>query len=78
MMNADSSRHEFREQLDLRQVPIDFIKSLDLLLDELLDQALGITVSEVNLRVKLLRVLNRASSTKREHDCWQKIHLLHG
>ena len=77
-MNADSSRHEFREQLDLRQVPIDFIKSLDLLLDELLDQALGITVGEVNLRIELLCILDCASSAKGENDCWQKIHLLHG
>ena len=77
-MYADSSRHEFREKLDLRQVPIDLIESLDLLLDELLDQALGVAVGEVNLRVKLLRVLDCASSAEGEHDRWQKIHLLHG
>ena len=78
MMYTDASRHEFREKLDLRQVPIDLIESLDLLLDELLDQALGVAVGEVNLRVELLRVLDCASSAEGEHDRWQKIHLLHG
>ena len=77
-MYADSSRHEFREKLDLRQVPIDLIESLDFLLDELLDQSLGVAVGEVNLRVKLLRILDCASSAEGEHNCWQKIHLLHG
>ena len=70
MMYTDASRHQFREKLDLRQVPIDLIESLDLLLDELLDQALGVPVGEINLRVKLFRILDCASSAEGEHDRW--------
>ena len=51
MMNADTSRHELGQELDLWEVSVDFIQSLYFLLDELLDQALRVAVCEVDLGV---------------------------
>ena len=51
MMNADTPNEKLGDSLDLREISIDFIKSLQLLLDELLDQSLRIAVCEVYGRI---------------------------
>jgi len=62
--------------LDLRQISIDFIETLELLLDELFNQALSIAISEVNRWVKLFSILESTSPAKSEDNGWQEIHLL--
>ena len=51
MMDANTPNEKFGHGLDLWEVPINFIKSLQLLLDELLYQALSIAVCEVYGRI---------------------------
>ena len=51
MVNADTSRHELGQELDLWKVSVDFIQSLYFLLDELLDKALRVAICEVYLWV---------------------------
>lgn len=72
-MDADTSHHKPSEQFDLRQVSVDLIKSLDLLLDKLFDQALRVAIREVNLWVKILGVLGCTSATERENNTWKQV-----
>ena len=69
-MDTDTSNEKFSDSLDLRQVSVNFIKSLKLLLDELLYQSLCITICKVSSRIKLLRILNRARALENEHNTW--------
>lgn len=75
-MDADSSWHQLSHRLDLRQISIDFIETLELLLDELFNQAFSIAISEVNRWVKLFSILESTSPAKSEDNGWQEIHLL--
>ena len=70
MMNADSPNEKLGDSLDLREISIDFIKSLQLLLDELLYQSLGIAVCEVYGRIKLLCIFNCTSTTESKYNAW--------
>ena len=76
-MDSNAARHKFGHHLNLGKVPINLIKSLKLLLDELLDQTLCVPVGEVDLRVELVSILESAGSAECEYDRGQQIHLLH-
>ena len=51
MVNADTSRHELGQELDLWKVSVDLVQPLYFLLDELLDQALRVAICKVDLGV---------------------------
>ena len=68
MMDADASNHKLGQKLDLRQVSVHFIKALNLLLDEFLDDTFCISISEINLGIKVFSILGGAGSAECEDN----------
>ena len=72
MVNADTSRHELGQELDLWKVSVDLVQPLYFLLDELLDEPLGVAVSKVCRLVKLFSILDCPCSAECKHYARQK------
>ena len=70
MMNADTPNEKLGDSLDLWEVSINFIESLQLLLDELLYQALSIAVCEVYGWIKLLCIFNCTCTAESKYNAW--------
>lgn len=75
-MNTNAPHEEPSDLLDLGQVTVNFIESLQLLFDELPDQAFGVAVSVVNTLVEALCELEGASTGEGEYDTGEKFHFL--
>jgi hypothetical protein len=75
-VNTDASDQKFGYLLNLGKVAVDFIKTLQLLLDKLPDKSFRISVCEVHRWVEPLSEVKSTLSRKCENNTWQKFHLL--
>jgi hypothetical protein len=76
MVNSNAPDKQGRNSLDLRQVSVHFVESLQLLLDKLSDQALGVAVSKVELWVHILGHLHNFRSRKGKHNAGKQLHFV--
>lgn len=75
-MHANTSDQKFGYLLNLRQVSINLIQTLQLLLDKFTDETFGVPICEIHCLIKAFCQVESALSRKGKYNARKKFHLL--